>query len=123
MNDVNGGFFMNSENVEKLLSELLDEVKLLTTEAKATALEKFSKDYLTSDLRIQMYATFDGQRTLQEISKDIGCKINTLQIFAQLLIDNDLVNYTTRGNARILSKSTSKIAIFYARKALEEKEV
>lgn len=114
---------MNNENVEKLLSELLDEVRLLTTETKSNALERFSKDYLTSELRVKMYAAFDGQRTLPEISKDIGCKINTLQIFAQLLIDNDLVNYSTKGNARILSKSISKIAIYYSRKSLSEKEV
>ena len=113
---------MNSDNIELLLSELLDEVRLLTTEVKAIALERFSKEFLTSELRKEMYAAFDGHRTLPEISKDIGCKINTLQIFAQLLIDNDLVNYCTRGNARILSKSVSKIALYYSRKTLVKKE-
>lgn len=114
---------MNNENMENLLSQLLDEVTLLTTTIKADALEKFSKDFLTSELRIKMYNAFDGQRTLQEISKDIGCKINTLQIFAQLLIDNDLVSFSTRGNARIVSKSISKIAIYYSRKSLTEREM
>ena len=112
---------METERIEALLSQLLDEVCLITIDIKADALDRFSKEYLTSDLRKQMYEAFDGQRSLPEISKITGCKLNTLQIFAQTLIDKDLVDYTTRGNARIISKSTTKIAIHYARKSLQER--
>ena len=113
---------MENSKIEHLLTSLLEEVKLLTVATKADALEKFNADFLTSDLRKAMYSAFDGQRTLPEISKDINCKINTLQIFAQSLVDNDLVDYTTRGNARIINKSVTKIAIYYARKTIKEKE-
>lgn len=117
-----GECFMDSKNIEKLLCHLIDEVQLLTVSTKADALEKFNKDFLTSELREKMYSAFDGQRTLPEISKDLCCKLNTLQIFAQSLVDNDLVDYTIRGNARIISKSVTKIAIYYARKTIKDKE-
>lgn len=111
---------MNSETIERLLKELLEETKLLTVQTKAIALQKFSNEFLTSDLRKAMYAAFDGERTLPQISNDIGCKVNTLQIFAQQLIDKDLVDYATKGNARIINKSLSKIAVYYANIELGE---
>lgn len=110
---------MEKNITESLLRELLEEVQLLTVQAKANALQKFKSDFLTSDLRKNMYDSFDGERTLPEISDDIGCKINTLQIFAQQLIDKKLVDYTLKGNARIIKKSLSKIALYYASKELE----
>lgn len=113
---------MENLRIEHLLTSLLEEVQLLTVTTKADALEKFNADFLTSDLRKKMYSAFDGEKTLPEISKEIDCKINTLQVFAQLLVDNDLVDYTTRGNARIINKSVTKIAIYYARKTINEKE-
>lgn len=114
---------MDNNKIEMLLSELLDEVRLITVNTKAEAFQMFSQEFLTSDLRVKMYNAFDGQKSLPEISKEIGCKVNTLQIFAQSLIDHNLVDYYVRGNARIISKSASKIAIFYANKRLAESEV
>ncbi len=111
---------MEGKIVEKLLKELLEETRLLTVQVKAVALKKFSKDYLTSDLRRKMYEAFDGERTLQQISIDLNCKINTLQIFAQQLVDKDLVNFETKGNSRIISKSLSKIAVYYSNEELGE---
>lgn len=111
----------NTDNICSLLQELLDELRLLTVQSKAMAMERFQKEFLTSDLRSQMYTAFDGIRTLTEISKDINCKINTLQIFAQTLVENDLVDFQIKGNSRIIKKSISKVAIYYANKDLEEK--
>ncbi len=111
---------MDCDAIEALLSELLEEVKLLTVKVKSEALQTFYAEFLTSDLRKQIYGSFDGIRTLPQISTDIGCKINTLQVFAQVLVDNDLVSFQTRGNARIINKSPSKIALYYAMKRLEE---
>lgn len=111
---------MENNKIEKLLTELLEEVRLITVQTKVDALKKFSEEFLTSDLRKQMYEAFDGEKTFAQISADLGCKLNTLQVFAQLLTDKDLVNYETKGNARILSKSFSKIAIYYSNKQLEE---
>ena len=62
---------MENNNIEKLLKALLDETKLLTVQTKAEAIRKFNADFLTSDLRHQMYESFDGVRTLQQISIDI----------------------------------------------------
>lgn len=108
-------------NIGKLLQDLLNEVQLLTVQTKVTALEKFKNDYLTTDMRRQAYDAIDGEKTLQEISTSIGCKLNTLQIFAQTLVENDLVDVVgTIGRSRILSKSVAKIAIYYAAKALEK---
>jgi hypothetical protein len=110
-----------NSNLEKILSDLLKEVQLLTVETKVTALEKFKSDYLTTDMRRQAYDAIDGEKTLQEISTSIGCKLNTLQIFAQTLVESDLVDVVnTKGRSRVLSKSVAKIAIYYAAKALEK---
>lgn len=111
---------MENTTLEYLLQNLLEEVQLLTVQTKVDAFEKFKKEFLISDLRRSMYDAFDGERTLPEISNDIGCKINTLQIFAQQLVDKGLVDYTLRGNARIIKKSLSKIALYYAIKELGE---
>jgi len=111
---------LENTNLEKLLKELLEETKLLTVRTKAEALTKFTDDFLTSSLRKQMYESFDGCRTLPQISEDLGCKVNTLQIFAQQLMDKDLVDFEARGKARILRKSLSKIAIYYANRELGE---
>lgn len=109
---------MENKNLEILLQSLLEEVQLLTVQTKVEALEKFKAEFLTSDLRLNMYNAFDGVRTLPEISKDIGCKINTLQVFAQQLVDKELVDYTLKGNAKIIRKSLSKIALYYSAKEL-----
>lgn len=111
---------MDANNIEKILKELLEETKLLTVQSKAEAIKKFNEEFLVSNLRRQMYEAFDGARTLQQISADIDCKLNTLQVFAQLLVDKDLVDYEMKGNARIISKSLSKIAVYYANKELGE---
>lgn len=111
---------MENTNIEKLLKDLLEETRLLTVQMKAEALKKFNEDFLTSDLRRQIYDAFDGERTLQQISNDLCCKINTLQIFVQQLVDKDLVDFETKGNARIIKKSLSKIAVYYANKELGE---
>lgn len=111
---------MNTETIESILKELLEETKLLTAKTKAESLRRFNNDFLTSDLRKTMYAAFDGERTLPQISSDIGCKVNTLQIFAQQLIDKDLVDYEMQGKAKIISKSLSKIAVYYTNMDLEE---
>ena len=109
---------METATLEKLLRDLLEEVQLLTVQTKVDAMQKFSSDFLTSDLRRKMYDAFDGERTLPQISDSIGCKINTLQVFAQQLVDKGLVDYTVKGNARIINKSPSKIALYYATKEL-----
>lgn len=111
---------MENTNIEKLLKELLEEMKLLTVRAKVEALKKFNEDFLTSDLRRQMYEAFDGEKTLPQISNDLNCKLNTLQVFAQQLVDKDLVDFETKGNARIIRKSLSKIAVYYANQELGE---
>lgn len=111
----------NADTVSILLQSLLDEVRLLTVQSKAIAMERFRQDFLTSDLRAQMYSAFDGEKTLPEISKEIDCKLNTLQGFAQTLVESDLVDYQIKGNSRIIRKSISKIAVYYASKDLEER--
>jgi len=107
---------MENKNIEKLLRELVDEMRILTASVKAEAFNKFKREFLSSELRNKMYEAFDGERTLQQISSDIGCKLNTLQVFGQQLVDDDLVNFEVKSNARILSKSLPKIALFYANK-------
>ena len=114
---------MDILNVEIMLKNLLEEVQLLTIEAKVGALQKFNNEFLSSDLRRRMYEAFDGERTLPQISDDIECKLNTLQIFAQQLVDKDLVDYEYRGNARIIKKSLAKIALYYAAKELSDANV
>lgn len=111
------------DKIVDVLERLLKEVQLLTVSTKAEALNKFKIDYLSTPLKQQMYDAFDGERTLQEISADLNCKINTLQIFVQKLVENDLVDTKTIGKSRIISKSISKIAIHYAQKALLQKDI
>jgi hypothetical protein len=110
---------MNESKIEKLLVDLLGEIQLLNISVKTEALKKFKSQFLTSELREQMFNAFDGERTLPQISKDISCKVNTLQIFAQSLIDKDLIDVHTVGSARILKKSIFKIALYYTNRALD----
>ena len=110
---------MESQKIEKLLDELLKEIRILTVKQKAEAFKRFSDEFLTSDLRKKMYDAFDGERTLQQICSAIGCKLNTLQVFGQLLADEDLVDFETKGTARIISKSLLKVTIYYANKELK----
>ncbi len=104
----------------QILLEILEELKLLTVNTKAEALLRFQDEFLKTELQTTMYASFDGERTLQEISDDIGCKKNTIQILAQKLVENDLVDIIPKGNSRIIKKSVSKIAIYYANKKLRD---
>jgi len=110
---------MDSSKTEKLLEELVKEISILTVKQKAEAFKKFSDEFLTSDLRKKMYEAFDGERTIQQISKVIGCKQNTLQVFGQSLVDKDLVDFEMKGNAHIISKSLLKVTIYYANKELK----
>jgi hypothetical protein len=75
---------------------------------------------ITVDLRRRTYESFDGSRTLQQISSDTGCKLNTLQIFVQQLVDKDLVEFEIKGNAPIINKSLSKIEVYYVKNELGE---
>lgn len=109
---------MDDNRTERLLFDLLQEVRLLTVSVKADALNRFEKDFLTTDMRKKAYESFDGEKTLQEISNEIGWKVNSLQVFAQQLVEKDLVNVEMKGKFKIISKSISKIAIFYAIKKL-----
>ena len=110
---------MENTKIEKLLKELVGEMRILTAKQKAEAFKKFNEEFLTSDLRKKMYESFDGERTLQQISTAIDCKLNTLQIFGKSLIDEDLVDLETKGNSQIISKSLLKVTIYYANKELK----
>ena len=112
-----------SERMEQILSELLQEVKLLTVTTKAVALQRFKADFLTSEQRKQAYELFDGTKTLKEISELINAKLNTLQVFAQQLVQKDLVDVVKQGNNRMISKSVSKIAVYYAELDLNSEDM
>lgn len=113
---------METNKIEKLLETLLQEVSLLTVSTKADALKRFKNDFLTSDLRKQAYELFDGNRTLKEISEITGQKQNSIQIFAQLLVEKDLIDVTKQGNNKLYSKSISKIAVYYTELDLQKEE-
>ena len=110
---------MDENNVEKLLLEILDEIRLLTIREKSRILIQFKDEFLTSDNREQMYAAFDGEKTLPQISEEIDCNIRTLQKFSKELIEKDLVEFELSGNTKIIRKSLSKIAQFYMNRELE----
>ena len=74
---------MNNIRTEELLEAILQEVSLLTVSTKANAIQRFNKEFLTSDMRRKAYELFDGTKTLKEISEEIGEKQNSVQIFAQ----------------------------------------
>lgn len=111
---------MDNNIVETLLKQILEELSLLTVSTKTNAYQKFKEEFLTSELREKMYNSFDGERTLPEISKELECKLNTLQVFVQSLVEKDLVKAETTGKSRIISKSMSKIALYYAKAELGE---
>ena len=113
---------METNKIETLLETLLKEVSLLTVSRKAEALKRFKKDFLTSDLRKQAYSLFDGTKTLKEISEITGQKQNSMQIFAQLLVEKDLIGVTKQGNNKLYSRSIQKIAVYYAELDLQKEE-
>lgn len=114
---------MDTTKIEELLEALLQEVSLLTVSSKADALRRFQKDFLTSDLRKQAYPLFDGTKTIKEISEQIGQKQNSVQVFAQQLVENDLLDVNKQGNNKLYAKSTVKIAIYYAMKDLQTEKM
>ncbi len=83
---------MTENDIGKFLKELLEETKLLTVHAKAEAIRKFNADFLTSDLRRQMYEAFDGVRTFQQISTD-SLATDTLRFIARLQSRYNKPNY------------------------------
>ena len=113
---------MDTTKIETLLEVLLQEVSLLTVQTKADALKRFNRDFLTSDLRKLSYPLFDGTKTLKEISDLTGLKQNSIQIFAQQLVEKDLIDVTKQGNNKLYSKSISKIATYYATQDLQKEE-
>jgi len=114
---------MNNIRTEELLEAILQEVSLLTVSTKANAIQRFNKEFLTSDMRRKAYELFDGTKTLKEISEEIGEKQNSIQIFAQQLVAKDLLAVTKQGNNKLYSKSISKIAIYYATQDLKKEEI
>lgn len=113
---------MENANLEKLLEAILQEVSLLTVPTKAIAIQRFNKEFLTSEMRRQAYELFDGVRTIKEISEQINQKQHSVQVFAQSLVDKDLVDVTKQGNNKLISKSITKIAVYYATKDLQKEE-
>lgn len=113
---------MDTSKIETLLEALLQEVNLLTVRTKADAIKRFKQDFLTSDLRKQVYPLFDGTKTLKDISEQTGLKQNSIQIFAQQLVEKDLLEVSKQGNNKLYSKSISKIAIYYAMNDLQKEE-
>lgn len=113
---------MDTTKIETLLEDLLQEVSLLTVQTKADALKRFNRDFLTSDLRKLTYPLFDGTKTLKEISDLTGLKQHSIQVFAQQLVEKDLINVTKQGNNKLYSKSISKIATYYATQDLQKEE-
>lgn len=105
---------METTKIEELLEALLKEVSLLTVSTKADALQRFKKDFLTSEMRKKAYELFDGTKTLKEISEQIGEKQHSVQVFAQLLVNKDLLTVSKQGNNKLYAKSISKIAVYYA---------
>lgn len=114
---------METTKIETLLEALLQEVSLLTVSIKADALKRFKMDFITSDLRKQAFPLFDGTKTLKEISDQIGQKQNSIQVFAQQLVENNLLDVTRQGNNKLYAKSTAKIAIYYAMQDLQNEEM
>ena len=105
---------MENKRTEELLEAILQELSLLTVATKGSALQRFNKDFLTTDMRRKAYELFDGTRTLKEISEEIGEKQHSVQVFAQLLVSNDLLVVTKQGNNKLYAKSITKIAVYYA---------
>ena len=114
---------MENKRTEELLEAILQELTLLTVSTKATALQRFNKEFLISDMRRKAYELFDGTKTLKEISEQIGEKQNSVQIFAQQLVAKDLLVVTKQGNNKMYAKSISKIAVYYAAQDLKKEEV
>lgn len=114
---------MESNSIEKLLESILQEISLLTVQTKAIAIKNFNAEYLTTDVRKKAYEKFDGEKTLKEISDELGCSLRTLQVFSASLIEDNLVDFTMQGNSKILSKNISKIAVYYAQKELTKEDI
>ena len=114
---------MENKRTEELLEAILQELTLLTVSTKATALQRFNKEFLISEMRRKAYELFDGTKTLKEISEQIGEKQNSVQIFAQQLVAKDLLAVTKQGNNKMYSKSITKIAVYYAAQDLKKEEV
>lgn len=113
----------NLEITNQLLSQILDELRLLTASQKISSYKRFQKDFLTTDARRQIYAEFNGSNSFQQIAELTGQKRNTVQIFAQILVDKKLVDVELNGTSKIIIKSASKIANYYANLDVQNEDV
>ncbi len=77
---------------------------------------------MSTEQRRKAYEKFDGTKTLKEISDECNINLHSLQVFVAQLIEKDLVEVSKQGNNKIISKSISKIAVYYATQDLSKEE-
>lgn len=94
---------------------ILSELELLTSGTKAAALVRFQNDFLITDLQKRIYAEFDGEKDSQAISDAVGSSMRAVQLLIKDLAEKDLITLEKRGRSTIPSKSTAKIATYYAK--------
>jgi hypothetical protein len=90
----------------KTTSEELIELKKISkifTLANAKTLEIELSKYATTDERKKAWILIDGNRLPEEIGKNSGMKLRTIQLFLKILVDATLIeNYRGKPPKRLI---------------------
>lgn len=85
---------------ERILEELVEIRKMLTVLSQ-DKLSEFNEQvkakYLTTEQRQKMYDSFDGTKTLKEISEEAGTSSEAVRQFAVSLEKSGLLEYVVIG--------------------------
>ncbi len=102
-----------------LASRILSELELLTSATKAASLNRFQSDFLATEQQCKIYEEINGERDSQAIADAAGASLRAVQLIIKDLMDKDLINVTKKARSNIPSKSTAKIATYYAKLDIE----
>ena len=109
--DQNGGL----DILISLTNRILVELELLTSSTKAAALTRFQNDFLTTELQRKIYDAIDGEKDSQAIADATNASLRAVQLLIRDLQEKDLIEIVKKSRSNIPSKSTAKIATYYAK--------
>ncbi|MBD3338380.1 MAG: hypothetical protein GF353_04695 [Candidatus Lokiarchaeota archaeon] len=83
---------MDTNNkIEKTLEEINKKLEIILACHRYTLKNIIKDNYLTTDKRTQMYELFDGEHSLQEISKKVNVTVEAIRQFKVVLEKDKLI--------------------------------
>ena len=87
----------NSENIEKLLQEVLNRLDIIIAGQLPMIKESIKNQHLTTENRKKMYDLFNGKNSLQDVADKVGVTLEAVRLFKVVLEDNGIINVAKQG--------------------------